>query len=245
MRIQKLSAAIALGVAALGLSACATALDTRVTRYQAMPAPQGQTFFVVPGNGMARNGGLEFQRYAGIVAQQLIARGYSPATTPQSANMVVQLGYGIDQGQVHYQADPFGPYGYGPYGRYGALGYRGFGYGPYAGRFYYPRYGGYGSPFYYGWDDPFMFGGYGGYGGYGGGIDSYVEYRSELDLHIRQRGTNAPLFDGRAQARSSTNRLDVVVPSLVEAMFTGFPGRSGETVRITIPTRANGQAARY
>ena len=51
------------------------------------------------------------------------------------------------------------------------------------------------------------------------------------------RGTNEPLFDGRAQARSQTNRLDVVVPSLVEAMFTGFPGRSGETVKITIPTR--------
>ena len=54
MRIQKISAAIALGVAALGLSACATALDTRVTRYQAMPAPQGQTFTIVPGEGMAR-----------------------------------------------------------------------------------------------------------------------------------------------------------------------------------------------
>jgi hypothetical protein len=39
------------------------------------------------------------------------------------------------------------------------------------------------------------------------------------------------------QARSATNRLDVVVPSLVDAMFTGFPGRSGEVVKITIPTR--------
>ena len=47
--------------------------------------------------------------------------------------------------------------------------------------------------------------------------------------------TNAPLFDGRAMARSRTNRLDLLLPSLVDAMFTGFPGRSGETVRITIP----------
>jgi hypothetical protein len=43
------------------------------------------------------------------------------------------------------------------------------------------------------------------------------------------------LFDGRAQARSQTNRLDVLVPSLVEALFTGFPGRSGEVVKITVP----------
>jgi len=25
------------------------------------------------------------------------------------------------------------------------------------------------------------------------------------------------------------------VPNLVQAMFTGFPGNSGETVRITVP----------
>jgi hypothetical protein len=233
MRITKLSAALALAVAAVGLSGCATALNTRVTRYQAMPAPQGQTFIVVPGDGIARNGGLEFQRYASIVAQQLAARGYTPATSTQNANMVVQLGYGIDEGQVHYQTDRFGPYGYGGYGPYG---YGGFGYGRFWGpsRFYYPRFGYWGSPFYYGWDDPF---------GYGG-IDSYVEYHSQLDLHIRQKGTNAPLFDGRAQARSSTNRLETIVPSLIEAMFTGFPGQSGETVKITIPSRPTGQTAR-
>jgi hypothetical protein len=226
MRITKLSAALALAVAAVGLSGCATALNTRVTRYQAMPAPQGQTFIVVPGDGMARNGGLEFQHYASIVAQRLTARGYTPATDTQGANMIVQLGYGVDEGQVHYQSDPFGPYGYGPYG--------GFGYGGFWGRGRFSRFG-WGSPFYYGWDDPFW---------YGGGIDTYVEYHSQIDLHIRQKGTNAPLFDGRAQARSGSNRLDALVPSLIEAMFTGFPGQNGETIKITIPNKPTGQAAR-
>jgi hypothetical protein len=214
MRISKLAAAAFLGVAALGLSACANTLNTEVSRYQAMPAPQGQTFIVVPGEGMAANGGLEFQRYAGIVAQQLQARGYAPAASPQSASMTVSLGYGVDHGQVRVVDNSFGYGGYGPYG----------------GSFFYPRYG-FRSPFYYGWDDPFWFGG----GGYGRGIDSYVEYHGQIDLHIRAAGTNQPLFDGRAQARSQTNRLDVLVPSLVEALFTGFPGRSGEVVKITVP----------
>ena len=222
MRINKISAAVALAVATIGLSACAENINARVTRYSAMPAGQGQTFAVVPGAGMAANGGLEFQRYADIVAQQLAARGYSPAADPRSANMVVQLGYGIDRGQVRVTSYP-SP---------GSIG----GWGPYGSPYFDPRYGYY-SPFYWGWNDPFW-GGYGGYGGYGGrDIDSYVEYHSEIDLHIRQNGTNAPLFDGHAQARSETNRLDVVVPSLIEAIFTGFPGRSGETVKITIPTR--------
>jgi hypothetical protein len=216
MRIRKLAASIALGVGAVALSACAEQINTTVSRYQAMPAPQGQTFYVVPGGGMANNGGLEFQRYAGIVAQQLQARGYAPTSNAQSANMVVQFGYGIDRGQVRYTGDPFT---YGPFGHAGFYG-RGF---------FHPRFGwGFGGGYLWGWDDPFW---------YDDGIDSYVEYHSQIDLHIRQAGTNAPLFDGRAQARSETNRLDVVIPSLVDAMFTGFPGRNGETVRITIPTK--------
>jgi hypothetical protein len=221
MRIFKLAAAAMIGLAALGVSGCAESLTTTVSRYQAMPAAQGQTFVVVPGEGMAANGGLEFQHFAGYVAQQLQARGYTPASSAQSANMIVQLGYGMDKGQVRYEEDPFSR------SRYGYGGYGGF-YDPFYSPFYYPRFGYRGYPFSYGWDDPFW---------YGGGVDSFVEYHSQLDLHIRAAGTNQPLFDGRAQARSQTNRLDVVVPSLVEAMFSGFPGRSGETIKITIPTR--------
>ena len=212
MRISKILGAALLGAAAFGLSACAESLNTTVSRYQAMPAPQGQTFIVVPGEGMAANGGLEFQRYAGIVAQQLQARGYTPATSPQSANMVVQLGYGVDAGQTRIVDDPFA---------------RGRFYDPFYSPFFRPRFG-WSAGYSWGWNDPFWF---------GGGVDSYVEYHSQIDLHIRQAGTNAPLFDGRAQARSQTNRLDVVIPSLVDAMFTGFPGRSGEVVKITIPAR--------
>jgi hypothetical protein len=214
MRIKSLFTAAALGFAALGLSACATGLNTTVSRYQAMPAPQGQSFIVVPGAGMAANGGLEFQRYAGLVAQQLQARGYVPAADEKTATMVVQLGYGVDNGQTKVVSDPQ-PYGYGGWDPFwGGYGWRGYGYG-------------YRSPFYWGWDDPFWYG--------RGSISSYTEYHSQIDLHIRQSGTNAPLFDGRAQARSETNRLDILVPSLVEAIFTGFPGQNGETVRITVP----------
>jgi hypothetical protein len=219
MRIKKFTAAVVLAAAALGLSACAESITSTVSRYQAMPAPQGQTFFVVPGGGMANNGGLEFQRYAGLVAQQLQARGFQPATNAQSANMIVQFGYGVDRGQMRYVSEPdpyFGGFGFGP------------SWGPYWGSpFRHSRFGWRGG-WYSGWDDPFW---------YGDGIDSYVEYHSQIDLHIRTAGTNQPLFDGRAQARSYTDRLDVVIPSLVDAMFTGFPGQSGETVRISIPPR--------
>ena len=226
MRNFKLAAALALGVSAAALSGCATGFPAQVSRYQAMPAPQGQSFVVVPMD--ARDiGGLEFSRYAGMVAQAMQAQGYVPAASIAQATMVVRIGYGVDQGRVHYDRDPFaygGAFGYGdPFYR----GYRGGFYG----RPYYSRWGRYGarSPFYYGWDRPF-----GSPFGYGSGISSYTVYQSHLDMDIRRKSDNAALFEGRARARSHNDNLATLVPNLVEAMFTGFPGRSGETVRITV-----------
>ena len=237
MRNFKLAAAFALGVSAAALSGCATGFPAQVSRYQAMPAPQGQSFIVVPMD-VRESGGLEFSRYASMVAQGMQAQGYVPAASLASATMVVRIGYGVDQGTVQYDRDPFGyggyGAGYGGYGRgYGSIGYGGGVYG----RPYYSRWGYYGarSPFYYGWDSPF-----GSPYGYGGGVSSYTVYRSHLDMDIRRKADNASLFEGRARARSHNDNLGVLVPNLVEAMFTGFPGRSGETVRITVapPPRA-------
>ena len=78
MRKFKIAMAFALGVSALALSGCATGFPAQVSRYQAMPAPQGQSFIVVPMDARAI-GGLEFSRYAGMVAQAMQAQGYVPA----------------------------------------------------------------------------------------------------------------------------------------------------------------------
>jgi hypothetical protein len=227
MRIKQLAAAALLGISALGLSACATGLRTEVSRYQAMPAPQGQSFFIVPVN-QANAGGLEFSRYAGQVAQGLQAQGYAQASTLEAATMVVRLDYGVDEGQQRVERDPFARgYGYDPF-------WGGFGpFGGFYGRPYYSRFGYWGprSPFYFGWDDPFWYGGSGPYQQ----VRVYTEYRSFLDLDIRRKVDNAQLFDGHARARSTQDNLGVLVPNLIEAMFTGFPGRSGETIKITVP----------
>ena len=236
MRNFKLAAALALGVSAAVLSGCTTGFPAQVSRYQAMPAPQGQSFVVVPMD--AREiGGLEFSRYASMVAQGMQAQGYVPAASIAQATMVVRVGYGVDQGTVQYDRDAFG-YGGGYGGGFGGGYGGGFGYrGGLYGRPHYSRwgYGGRRSPFYYGWDSPF-----GSPYGYGGGVTSYTVYRSHLDLDIRRKADNSSLFEGRARARSHNDNLGVLVPNLVEAMFTGFPGRSGETVRITVapPPRA-------
>ena len=214
MRIKFIAAAALLAFSGLTLSACATGLRTQVSRYQAMPAPQGQSFVIVPANP-SDVGGLEFSHYAEMVAQQMQAQGFARAPSINQATMVVQVGYGVDDGHTEIVSDPIPHYGYGYYG-----------YGGYP--FYYGRRH---SAFLWGWNDPFWYGGYGGYGE----IRSYTYYVSELDVTIRRKADNAALFEGSAKARSRTDNLQKTVPSLVQAMFTGFPGNSGETIKITIP----------
>ena len=236
MRIRNLAAAALLGAATVGLAACTTGLPAKVTRYSAMPIPQGQSFYVVPAAG--DSAGLEFNRYASLVARQLEARGYRPAGAPQVADMLVKLDYEVGEGTKEYTIDPLARSRYAdPFyrGRYDPF------FGAYYGRPYFSRYGYYGarSPFYWGWDDPFWYHSpYAGFGrGYRDPIRSYTVYQSELELDIVRRADNAPLFEGTAQARSQTDELGVLVPNLIEAMFTNFPGRNGETVRITVPAR--------
>src|SRR4029450_7068866 len=124
MRINKLAAAALLGISALGLSGCATGLRTEVSRNQAMPVPQGQSFFVIASHP-SDTGGLEFARYAGQVAQAMQAQGYAQAPSLEAATMVVSVDYGVDEGQQRVERDPFARgYGYDPFWS---------GYGPYAG----------------------------------------------------------------------------------------------------------------
>lgn len=216
MRFTKFAAAIALGISAVALGGCATGFPAKVSRYQVMPAPQGQSFVVVPAD--ARDlGGLEFSRYADMVAQAMQEQGYTRAASIDTATMVVQLGYGVDQGRTEIVEDPFF------YGRP----YDPFWYG-YYGRPYYSRWGRR-SAFYYGWDDPFWF------SPWDRSVRSYTSYKSQLTMNIRRKADNASLFEGKAQARSTSDDLGKLVPNLVEAMFTGFPGRSGETIKITVP----------
>jgi len=200
---------------ALALSACTTGFPAQVQRFQAMPAPQGQSFVIQPAD-RERAGSLEFAQYADLVRRNLVEIGYSEAPSADRATMVVTLDYGVDNGRERVVAysDPWG--------------YGGFGYRPFYSRFGY--FGHHRSPFYWGWHDPFWGDPF--RGGYD--VRSYTIYTSYLDLDIRRTADGQSLFEGLAQARSRSDELPVLVPNLVEAMFTGFPGNSGETVRITV-----------
>ena len=204
-------------VAVLALSACAAPFQANVSRFQAMPAAQGQTY-VIRSDNPRLQGGLEFQNYASLVAQRLNNFGYTRAADPASANLVVSLDYGVDRGRERVRSVPGSGFGYGGFGHYGGFGYGGFG------RPYY----GFGRRAYmYGFYDPFLFDDY-------NDVESYTVYSSQLDMKIAKRGSGERVFEGSAKAMSMDDDLTTLVPNLIEAMFTGFPGNSGETVKITV-----------
>jgi hypothetical protein len=221
MSFSKKILMLAAPAALLALGGCATGLPTQVSRFQQMPAPQGQSFVIEAADPDDR-GGLEFAHYADLVRRHLTAKGYSEASSRDAATLVVSLDYGVDEGRQQVVTRPglSSRYGWGAWGPY---------------RPYYSRYGYYRgrrSPFYHGWDDPFWYSPYG--AGYDD-LDVYTVYTSFLDLDIRRAADGQAVFEGTAKARSRTDDLQTLVPNLVEAMFTRFPGNSGEQVRITVP----------
>jgi len=207
-------ARLALPLALLaGVSACATPFKADVSRFAtSLPAPQGQTFAVVAEDPTLA-GGLEFALYADVVAKEMQELGYARAASPEAANLLVRFDYGVDNGRERVRTD-FNGAGFGGFGPFGGFG--GFG------RF--------NRNFAFGFHDPFLFG-----GGFGGPeVRSFTIYTSGVDVKIDRTADGQRLFEGKAEAVSRSNRLQGLVPNLVDALFTDFPGASGETVRITI-----------
>jgi hypothetical protein len=214
-RAVKVAAA---SLALAGLAACASNFNANVSHFSSqLPAPAGQTFTIVPDDPRLANG-LEFHQYAQRVADHLAALGYRPVDNTADATMVVHFGYGVDRGRERITSSPsfrdpfFSPWYSYPVVYRGRHGRSFIGYSAY-------------RPWGFGWYDPF-FG--------GSDIQSYTVYTSGINMTIDRAADNARLFEGHAQAVSTSNRLPYLVPNLIEAMFTDFPGNSGETVRISV-----------
>lgn len=90
----------------------------------------------------------------------------------------------------------------------------------------------------------------GGSGGYGGGVGGGVsvpiggrgssEIRTnELSVQIRRRSDNSMVWEGKVVEEIAGDapgaNLNAALPGLSQALFAGFPGPSGQTVRVKTP----------
>lgn len=216
-------------LAALALSACVAPFEARVARFQQLPAASGNSFVIEP-RDKSLEGGLEFATYANLVRQKLIAAGYQEAASPDAAALTVQLDYNVSSPREKVRSRP----GFGGWGGWGP-GFGG-GWGPYWGGWG-GGWGGWGG----GWGP-----GFGGFGGFGGGwnneVYSVTQYNAVVAMRINRKGDNRSVFEGRAETVSSSNNLTKLVPNLVTAIFTNFPGNSGETVTVRFDPNKPGVA---
>ena len=149
----------------------------------------------------------------------MLANGFTEVGAPGGSDVTVLLDYNVGVPQQRLQTRPATNVGWG--GGWGAPGWGGGGWGwhPYWG----PGWGG-------GWG-----GAWG--GGWGGGwgaqeVYSVTEYTTVMAVKMIRTADKVSVFEGRADTTSRSGNLPALMPNLVRAMFTQFPGTNGETVRV-------------
>lgn len=220
MSVARTLAKITAPLALFAVAGCAQNFNAKVNRFQAMPVPSGQSFVIKAGDPRLE-GGLEFATYARQVSDRLATLGYQPASSAAQAALVVTVAYAVDTGKEKVRSTGFNNCVgfYDPWCRRG-----GFGYGYYPGAYRWR--GGY---YAHGFNDPFLWG-----SSFDSDVESYTVFTSDLTMKIAKAGSNERVFEGSAKAQSLNDNLTYLVPNLIDAMFTGFPGNSGETVKITV-----------
>jgi Domain of unknown function (DUF4136) len=216
--VRRMNGGMIIGLSALMLlAACATPFEARVQRFQQMPPAQGQSFVVKPADP-AREGSLEFQSYANLVANEMRLAGFVPAATPADAYLIVKLDFGVGPREDRINTRPgsmntWGWYGRGWYGR-GHPGWWGSFYDPFWG----PTWGGSAA-----WGAPEVY--------------SYTLFPTFVEVSIHRAADNAQVFQGRADSSTRVNDLTSTVPKLVTALFTEFPGAASQSKVVRVPAQ--------
>ena len=197
------------------LAGCATGpklARTEVTAFNewsTMPVDRTYTF----ARTLEFQNSLELQSYEVLVRDELGLQGFRLVSDPAQANLVVTLRPSISGTNVRlrdrWSVDPF----FGPYGFYGSRRL--------------------------GWSGPFGYGGFGAYyGGFYNGFDddSIQIFQRRLELDIDSRATAGKrYYEGRVESAGPNGTLSRIMPVLVRALFTEFPGNNGQTRQVDVP----------
>lgn len=197
-------------VMVLLVTACGPRLvQTDVTRFhQLPPVSETRSFTILPHEG--QRGSLEFQRYADLAAAQLQQHGWRPVPASQPADALVFLNWGVSQPRTEVWSSPSASVGMGM-----GWGSRSRAYGL-----------GMGFPL----GDPFPY----------RDVQTATYFPKwvaveVVDAQAWRDNQRVVLFEGRAVADSRVREITQVMPQLIQALFTGFPGASGHTVRVNVP----------
>ena len=202
----------------IALAGCATGprvFPTQVTSFNdwsSLPAERRYAFAPT----LEFQNSLALKSYQDLVRDELAARGFALSADAGAADLVVTLRPTVI-GTAMRVVDPWpidpawgGAYGgfHGP-GRWGGFG-RGWGYGG----FYDGFYGGF-------------------YDGFGTSTVEIFNRRLELDIDSRTI-VGKRYYEGRVESTGDDDSLPSIMPVLIRALFTDFPGNNGQTRRIDV-----------
>ncbi len=198
---------IILGIIFAGMiTSCARDVDCEVVTFHNRPLPQGETIRIEPIN-KANIGSLQFADYAKLISTQLRSIGYTPVGAGEDAKLIAEIDYDISTSlsRIRTTTDPYVHYHF------------------YRGRYYTPYYYGY-----YGFAAPPYYREY-----------SETVYNRSLTINIVEaEGASTPtrkvIFETSVTSTGRERNLNEIMPYLVTAAFTNFPGESGVSKIITI-----------
>jgi len=191
------------------MAACASKFQADVSRFHRLEKPSGQTIRIEPLDER-KMGSLEFQTYASMIAPELDRLGFNVVGPNEDSQLIAKIDYEVADGNTVVRSYPD----------------------------YFPGYYGFYRPWYSPWYD---YGPYG-YGYRGTDVRSYIVYPRRLDLQIvrgdlKPMDPNYMLYEGHATSQGTNNRLPEVMPLLIQALFSDFPGDSGSTDEVSIPLK--------
>ncbi|MGA3209610.1 MAG: DUF4136 domain-containing protein [Syntrophales bacterium] len=200
------------------LPACAKSVRCDISVFHEIPATfAGTTYATLPLKG--QEGSLEHKTYEQMVKRQLNAKGFREAPVEQ-ADVLVFILYGIDTGKEVVGSYPIigqtgisSSHSYGTAQSYGS-------YGTYSGvTTYAPSYGVVGT-----------------------GVTSQTVYTRFLKLDIVDNKASTEkqlkkLYEAKVISPGTSGQLSAVLPTMIEALFQDFPGKSGSARRRTLHLR--------
>ncbi len=191
---------------ALALTTGCARLETKVTRFHQLPnVSPGKTFTI--SGPKKRNHQLEYDKYASLIAARLSAHGWRYTHSAQ-ADYNATFDCGILGTREGYDVVPVMGYTGGAVYQTGAV---------------YNRHGKYrGSYTNVGYTMPV-------YGVVGSAATPVTVFDRFLTLTITDRRTGKTVFESRAVSSGESGEINEVLPAMIEALFTDFPGASGAT----------------
>ena len=196
-----------LSCGALLLAGCAAPrIENDVTTFHDEIMPAGESIRVMPADPANVNS-LEFQTYANRISEELRKAGYTPVSEPDVVtDLIAEVDYSVAAGASEIS-------------RGGTGASVGVGYG--FGRWYNPWHIGVSLPIFRSRPR----------------VSEIPIYHRSLELNIVEaEDAQQRLFEGRVVSDGSEGALNVVMPYLITAMFTDFPGESGTTKVVEIET---------